>query len=153
MKKTLVSITIMLTAMMLIFTLTGCGSNINKDEITIDYGHSSIYTEKDMDKAVKLIFKEFKGWLGCEMHSLRYAGDEYNNEENLQKLNEAKEGGNYTQCMIFLCDYHAPRDGGGAWEPDKEYIDYEWWLGRSGDGDWQLLTWKESDDEQVVIDW
>ena len=29
----------------------------------------------------------------------------------------------------------------GAWEPDAEYNDWQWWLARSADGGWDLLTW------------
>ena len=32
-------------------------------------------------------------------------------------------------------------EGGGAWEPDTEYTDYQWWLARTQDGGWQLLSW------------
>ena len=28
-----------------------------------------------------------------------------------------------------------------TWEADKEYTDWEWWLARTADGGWQLLTW------------
>jgi len=30
---------------------------------------------------------------------------------------------------------------GGAWEADKEYTDWQWWLAREEGGDWELLTW------------
>ncbi len=29
---------------------------------------------------------------------------------------------------------------GGAWEADKEYEDYEWWLARTDGGEWELKT-------------
>ena len=41
----------------------------------------------------------------------------------------------------FLTDFHSPVEGGGAWEPDTEYTDYQWWLAREADGGWELLSW------------
>ena len=38
-------------------------------------------------------------------------------------------------------DLHSPVQGGGAWEADEEYTDYEFWLSRSADGGWDVLTW------------
>lgn len=29
----------------------------------------------------------------------------------------------------------------GAWEPDQEYTDYQWWLARAEDGDWEIVSW------------
>jgi D-alanyl-D-alanine carboxypeptidase len=28
----------------------------------------------------------------------------------------------------------------GAWEADREYTDYQWWLARSADGGWDIVT-------------
>jgi len=35
----------------------------------------------------------------------------------------------------------SPKEGGGAWEPDYEYSDWQWWLARTDGGEWQLITW------------
>ena len=74
------------------------------------------------------------------MHTLRYAGDVCNSRDNIQWLNSLDEGGNYVQVVEFLSDFHSPAQGGGAWEPDKEYTDYQWWLARTLDGDWKVLS-------------
>ena len=112
-----------------------------EDGVVIDYGTSSIYSGDDFEEAIALIRAEFDTWEGCEMHSIRYAGDECNSEENIKWLNELKEGQNYTQCMEFLTNFHSPVEGGGAWEPDMEFEDYQWYLGRSDTGSWELLSW------------
>jgi D-alanyl-D-alanine carboxypeptidase len=41
----------------------------------------------------------------------------------------------------FLTDFHSPVEAEGAWEPDHEYKDYQWWLGRTDDGGWEVVTW------------
>ena len=93
------------------------------------------------DAAAALIRAEFDRWEGCEMHSLRYAGDEACTEENLAWMNSLKEESRFTRCIEFVSDFHSPAEGGGAWAPDEEYTDWQWWLAGTEDGDWVLVTW------------
>ncbi len=113
--------------------------------ITVDYGESELFNEGDMNTAVKLIREEFASWRGCEMHSIRYTSDDFNNEENLKWVNDLREGKNYVDCMEFLTDFHSPVEEkylkDTAWEADKEYKDYEWILARSKHGPWELISW------------
>ena len=101
---------------------------------------SEAFTQADMDAAVIAIRAEFSGWKGCEMHSIRYAGDAANSAENVKWLNDVT-GKEYVECMEFLSDFHSPVEGGGAWEADQEYKDWQWWLAREAGGDWELVTW------------
>lgn len=110
-------------------------------EVSIDYGSSEVYTAEELKEAAVQIKCQFAAWAGCELHSLRYAGDGANNEENLRWLNELGGDPGYTQCAEFLMDFHSPVAGGGAWEADAEYTDYQWWLARTADGGWEILTW------------
>jgi D-alanyl-D-alanine carboxypeptidase len=88
--------------------------------------------------AVKCTFAAFDG---CELHSIRYAGDACNSAENVQWMNELDEGKGYTQVCELLSDFHSPVEQVGAWEPDTEYTDWQWWLARTEGGGWELLTW------------
>lgn len=110
-------------------------------EVEIDYGTSDTYTKEDMDAAIALIREEFDNWEGCELHSIRYGTDECITEDNLNWMNDLEEDKNYTQCIEFISDFHSPADPYGAWEPDMEYRDWQWWLARTGDGSWELITW------------
>ena len=101
---------------------------------------SAIFTAEDLAAAEARIREEFDTW-GCELHSLQYAGDICCNRENLDWMNDLSDGETFTQCAEFLSDFHSPAEGGGAWEPDFEYTDWQWWLARTEGGDWQLLTW------------
>ena len=109
--------------------------------IPTDYGSSELYTEEDMDAAIQRIMQEFSTWEGCEMHAIRYTSDDANNTENLQWLNSLGNGHTFTQCIEFQSDFHSPKEAYGAWEADKEYTDWQWWLGRSEGGDWYLVSW------------
>ena len=77
---------------------------------------------------------------GCELHAIRYAGDEQNNEENISRLNSVVEGGEFTQVAEFLMDFHTDADLKGSLNPDFDYTDYQWWLACTEDGDWKKVS-------------
>ena len=104
------------------------------------YEGSEIYTQEDIEEAMILVEDEFSKWEGCEMHNIRYAGDACASDENLRWMNELKDK-TYAQCIEILTDFHSPVNGGGAWEADTEYVDWNWWLAREEGGSWELLTW------------
>ena len=143
MKKTAAFIIVMITC---ICALAGCGGKESTGgDVTVDYGNSSIYSKEDMDAAISLIKEEFNTWDGCELHSIAYSSDDNCNADNIAWMNELEAANDneevFTQCIMFTTDFHSPKEGGGAWEPDTEYEDYEWWLGRSDGGSWKLMTW------------
>ena len=107
----------------------------------IDYGTSELYSQEEMDAAVSKIIGEFSTWDGCEMHSIRYSSDDNNNSENVKWLNEHDDGHDFTQCIMFYSDFHSPVAGGGAWNADNEYTNWQWWLGRTDGGDWEVVDW------------
>lgn len=124
--------------------LSACGGNVA--EVSIDYGDSQLYTQEDMDAAIALIKREFRGWTGCELHSISYAGDECQTAANVEWMNQLKEGQSsggpeFTQVIEFVSDFHSPKQDAGVWNPDQEYTGWQWWLARSEGGKWQLLTW------------
>lgn len=113
---------------------------VKATDVTIDPGSSAIYTDEELKEAVIQIKCQFAGWEGFELHSIRYAGDESCTEENLNWLNGLNKNGNYTQVAEFLMDFHTPEEQAGAWEADEECTDYEWWLARSEDSGWEIVT-------------
>ena len=69
---------IFLGALILVFALT-----FEKVEAAeISYGESEIYSQAEMDAAIKIIKKQFGKWKGCELKNIRYAGDDANNAKN-----------------------------------------------------------------------
>lgn len=115
---------------------------VKSAEVSIDYGDSKRYTKEQLEEAVVQIKCKFATYEGCELHSIRYAGDECNTEENVKRLNDAAGGeANYVQCAEFLMDFHSPAEGSGTLKPDEEYKDYQWWLARTEDGGLELVTW------------
>ena len=117
-------------------------------ETKIDYGTSKIYSQADMDESISLIKEQFAKWQGCELYSIRYAGDECNNEENIKWLNELIEARGYkdncVKCIEFISDFYVSKDAEKynlALNPDFEYKNWQWWLALTEKGEWELLTW------------
>lgn len=116
---------------------------VKASDVTIDLGSSELYTQEELKEAAVQIKCQFAGWEGCELHSLRYAGDENNTEENIQWLNELGSGTEYVQCAKFLMDFHSQTEGSDSetWKPDEEYKDYSWWLARTAEGGFEVVSW------------
>lgn len=130
----------LLAAVIIAFGLVACGGNIK--HVDIDYGTSNVYSKADMDAAIALIINEFATWEGCELHSIRYSSDECNHEKNIKWMNDlGDENTEFTQCIEFVSDFHSPKAGGGAWNADSEYTNWQWWLARTDNGKWNLMTW------------
>lgn len=91
-------------------------------DVKIDLGKSEKYTEEELNEAVLQIKCQFATFLGFELQSIRYAGDD--------KINENGE-------VLFLMDYKAAEEGEFVVEPGKEYTDYQWWL-KKGDDGWEI---------------
>lgn len=141
-----------LLSALLLLGLMGCGKKETADEpnkaaekpdVTIDYGESELYTKEELDDAIAVIEAEFSTWEGCELHSLTYGGDAACSDENIEWLNglEMKEQTEpFTQCILFSSSFHSPVEQRDAWDADTEYEGWQWWLGRSDGGAWELVT-------------
>lgn len=141
-----------LLSAVLLLGLMGCGKKEPADEpnkaaekpdVTIDYGESELYTKEELDDAIAVIEAEFSTWEGCELHSLTYGGDAACSDENIEWLNglEMKEQTEpFTQCILFSSSFHSPVEQRDAWDADTEYEGWQWWLGRSDGGAWELVT-------------
>ena len=110
-------------------------------EVEITLGDSALYTAEELNDAVLAVKCRFASLAGCELHAIRYAGDGQSTEENLRWLNSLAEGAEYTQLAEFLMDFHTAADIEGAWNPDTDYSDYPWWLARTADGGWEIVSW------------
>lgn len=109
--------------------------------VSIDYGTSEIYTEDELKDAVIQIKCKFAFWGDVDLKSIRYAGDEKATDEMLAKMNEINPDGKYTQVAEFLMDFHTPKEIGElTFNPDADYTDYQWWLARTADGGWEIVT-------------
>ena len=124
--------------------LSACGAGLSGPSYEIDLGSSSLFTQKELERAAVLIQRKFASFRGCELHAIRYAGDYASTQENLEWLNILRQQDEpFVDCALFLSDFHSPKEDlpGEAWNLDYEYLDWQWWLGRTADGSWVLVTW------------
>ncbi|MBQ7704010.1 MAG: hypothetical protein IJT73_01065 [Selenomonadaceae bacterium] len=109
-------------------------------KLEINYGSSKIYTQADMDSAIKIVKKNFGKWKGCRLKNIRYAGDNCNSSENLNWLNDLRPTENFAQCIEFFSDFYVAKKTNTIFNPNSEYKNWQWWLARKFGGDWQLVT-------------
>ncbi|MBR3099782.1 MAG: M15 family metallopeptidase [Clostridia bacterium] len=104
----------------------------------IDYGTSELFTQEALEEAAIRIKCGFASFEGCELHSLRYAGD----EKSADALEKPDVKDQYTEAAVFLADFHSPvlPADDSAWEPDTEYTEYEWVLARTAESGWQIVS-------------
>lgn len=107
---------------------------------TIDYGVSDVYSQADMDSAINQIKEKFSKMDGCKLYSISYTDDGLC-ERELDYCNTlADDGIVYDQCIVFRTSFRSPIFGGGPWNANFKY-DWSWYFARTGNGEWELLTW------------
>ena len=79
---------------------------------------------------------KFAGFDGCELKSLRYAGDQANTKENIEWISMMDENNTYVKVAAFLTDFHVSKDSKSTLNPGEDYTDYQWWLARPEGGEW-----------------
>lgn len=101
-------------------------------------GTSEIYSDEDLQAAVDKIVNYFD--IKVEMQEIFYQGD----EESANKLDYCKElNPEVDECVFFKTNFFIPeQDAVMAWafEPNTTLTDYEWYLGRTAGGEWNVLT-------------
>jgi D-alanyl-D-alanine carboxypeptidase len=121
----------------------GCGKS--GADVVIDLGSSDIYDEQVRQDAISVVRDEIARWDGVELHKVAYLGDECASADNLKWMNDIGQANNmpkFVEVIAFTTDYHTPKDAetAGAWEPDTEMTDWQFWLARPEGGDWQIVT-------------
>ena len=96
------------------------------------------------------MLSEFLSWKGCTLKKIAYAGDDACGADEVAYVNELREAQMpdepaFDQALVLTSEFHSPsaEDAKGtAWNPDTDYKDWTFHLGRTGDdGAWKLLTW------------
>ncbi len=110
----------------------------SSNEVQIDLGTSEKFSQDELEAAAVTIKCQFAAWEGCELKSLRYAGDEAVTEEKLTQLKAKSPSLDASKVVCFLMDFSTSETNAEtALEPNRDYTDYQWWLSKSKDG-WQI---------------
>ena len=122
-------------------TLEGYLGKASEEEVDIDYGTSELYTEEELKDAAIQVKCKYAFWPGCELKSLKYAGDDASTEEKLAWANELAPDAGYTRVAEFIMVFETTENvEGTTLVPDHEYADYQWWLARTDDGGWEIVS-------------
>ena len=110
-------------------------------------GKSKIFSPEELSYACEFVNGKIIEW-GCTPKKIKYAGDKFNNEENISYLNSLADSRGFekkfTKCMVLLSDFRSPpaEKNSVTLEPDKIYKKYQWWFGfYEVDGEWKPMTW------------
>ena len=116
---------------------------IDDVEVKTDWnGSSEAYSDEDLQAAVDTIMNTVNNeWnVKVEMQELFYQWD----EESANQLSYCQElNPEVDECVFFKTNFYIPEQDAemaGAFEPNTTLTDYEWYLGRSNWGEWNVLT-------------
>ena len=124
----------------IVFAVSAISAYVNIMPVFIDRGSSELYYQDDMNAAIKIIKDKINSWHGCRLYSLSFKGDEYCSNE-LDYCNSLNQDGEpFTECIVFNSCFCSPIWGGGGFENNSLYF-WDWYLARTENGQWQLLTW------------
>ncbi len=127
-------------ALVLVFTVAGCGAKSKIANTKIDIGESEIFSEEDRNAAVKWILERWsKEKTITKLYSITYAGDEESKYE--QDYYSDWEGYSHEEVIVFYIDFHTARGAGSeGFEGDEDYEEWAQMLGRDDGGEWVFVT-------------
>ena len=123
----------LLVALILGVNVFAGGGNI--DNVKTHEVDSEVYSKKEIDEAVNIIEKEFKGnWSGCTvLTEIYYAGDDY-----ISEYQDWADRKNADEVIVLLSSFDVDSSGGdGTLNPDSTYDDWMWILVRTNGGRWK----------------
>ena len=126
----------------LIIALCGCADFMHRKnappKLNVVSVASDIYTEKEIDEAIKTVELFFKQeFEGCYLTEIRYAGD-----EKLAAYEDAAAEYGADKAVILISSFYVSKHGGdGSLNRNHTYEDWQWILTRTDGGDWNVKTY------------
>lgn len=114
-------------------------NNIARTEVNL--GESNALSRESLQSAANVILDEIGSWHSVKrVYDVTYCGDEMS-ADNLDYCIMLGEK-NYAQCAVFKSDFltgnSAESDG---FNSNNDYTDWQWYLAKTENGEWELLTW------------
>lgn len=121
-----------LVAIMLVFGLSGCGIPFTAKVIMDD---SEIYSEREIEKAMSLVYRQFASFEGCILLEIEY-DEEYSKSraDGWARQYEADE------AMVLLSKFYVAGKNESL-SSGETYTKWNWILVRDKGGFWELKTW------------
>jgi hypothetical protein len=125
-------ISLMLCVMMMV-CLCACSGSSTKSVNIINVS-SDLYSQEDIDSAIKTITTEFEEeWSGCTLTEISYAGD-----ETTENYKDWAERNNADEVIVLVSSFDVAASGADAsLTPDSTYDHWNWILVRNKGGQWE----------------
>ena len=125
---------LLLTAMVLAFTLTACQGKI--EDVRVDIGPSEIYSEEEIDDAVYEILTYFRREFGgCSLTRL-----EYIESKSADAAAEWAKQYDADQAIVLVSTFEVTGKTDGSLAYGETYQNWQWILVRNNSGKWQVKT-------------
>ena len=121
-----------LLAAVLALSLSGCGIPFTAEKIIDD---SKIYSERDIEKAMSLVYRQFAFFEGCVLLEI-----EYDEEYSKERMADWAENYNADEAIVLLSKFYVFGENGSL-APGETYSKWNWILVRDKGGFWELKTW------------
>ena len=126
-------ISILVIGIAVIVGLCACSGQGKTSDCKIVPIESEIYTQEDYEEACGVVFDYFKGFSGCNMTEVKYAGDD--SKDSMEEW--AKEYG-VDEVIILESEFTTNSKGGdGSLDPNDTYTGWQWILARDKGGKWK----------------
>ena len=114
-------------------------NNISNTDVNL--GNSDVLAEESLQSAANIILDEIGSWHSVKrVYDVTYCGDE-KSADSLDYCIELGEK-NYTECAVFKSNFLTANSvQSGGWNPNDVYTDWQWYLAKTENGEWELLTW------------
>lgn len=127
-------IVLLLTAMVLAFTLTACQGKI--EDVRVDIGPSEIYSEEEIDDAVYETLTYFqREFGGCSLTRL-----EYIESKSADAAAEWAKQYDADQAIVLVSTFEVTGKTDGSLAYGETYQNWQWILVRNNGGKWQVKT-------------
>lgn len=133
MTKTVRRLVILSVIAVMILSLCACSGSGKTSDCNIIPIESNIYTQKDYEEACQVVFEYFKGFTGCNMTEIAYAGDDRSDAMKEWAYNYGAD-----EVIILNSSFDTDSKGGdGSLNPNDTYTGWQWILARDKGGKWK----------------
>ncbi len=135
-KITILIISIILITSLLAFFMMKESSNTK--DAKIDIGKSNTYTESEINDAINIVLAKFKQF-PATLDKIWYDEEKSNKESK-----EWAKQYNADEAIVLFSNfktYKGEKSINNGFNPDSEYINWNWILVRNNKGKWYLKDW------------
>jgi hypothetical protein len=100
-----------------------------------------ICTEADLRDAVSVVRKEFRGFDGCVMQSLRYSAEQTQQErDTLAQTGHSPLGDDFDEVIVLESDFTTSKAFSSIVYQGCAQQGFQWIVTRQNSGEWELKT-------------